>query len=183
MVDARLDGSFYAGPSRLPRWLLLTCVGILVVAVVWTLHALVLSRSQGEVVPGPLEGGFAELEVVTGIRFPESAELVGTHVQPLEGGEQLLAVCRIPHEDLDRFVKSLPAAIEIARDPANTAHLGIHEGFGSATAWWQPDLSGRCMVIFIPLSDTEQGRWVASKLIVGLDNPAHAGVHLQAYRE
>jgi hypothetical protein len=181
VVDTHADDRRLAWHSRLPRWLLLTCVGILVIGLVWIAYALVAPRGQKAGTPGPLKGGIAELEAVTGIRFPDTTELLETYSQPVAEGVELLALFRLPHADLDRFVKSLPAGVEIVRDPANTPYLGVHEGFGEATGWWQPDLAGNCMVVFIPLHETERGDWVASKLIVALDDPQHAGIHLQAY--
>jgi len=181
VAQPHADDNRNAGTSRLPRWLLLTCVGVLVIGLVWIAYALIAPQKQKAGTPGPLEAGLAELEAVTGIRLPDTAELLKTYSQPVAEGNELLALFRLPHADLDRFVKSLPAGVEIARDPANTPHLGIHEGFGAATTWWQPDLSGKCMVVFIPLNQTEGGNWVASKLIVALDDPQHAGIHLQAY--
>ena len=181
MVEPSVESYGRQWRSRLPRWLLLTCVGILIAGLVWIAYALVAPRGQRVGAPGPLRGGIAELEAVTGIRFPDTTELLETYSQPVADGVELLALFRLPHADLDRFVKSLPAGTEIARDPANTPYLGIHEGFGEATVWWQPDLSGKCMVIVVPLHETERGNWVASKLIVALDDAAHAGIHLQAY--
>ncbi len=181
MAQPHADDNRNAGTSRLPRWLLLTCVGVLVIGLVWIAYALVVPPGQEAGTPGPLEGGLAELGAVTGIRFPDTTELLDTYSQPVGEGNDILALFRLPHADLDLFVKSLPAGVEIVRDPANTPYLGVHEGFGEATGWWQPDLAGNCMVVFIPLHETERGDWVASKLIVALDDPQHAGIHLQAY--